>query len=409
MKRLLTEKQKSFYKLASELADDFATRADQHDRDGTFPLENYERMQKAGYLRLTVPEELGGLGASLVDLVIVQERLAMGCPSTALAVNMHVSPVGQLGSLWKSNRSPYLERWLRDVAAGRIIQASLLAEPGAPLLRHSTCKAERVVGGYVVSGRKIFGTGNEVMTHFSTMAQYEDPVRGPTVLFFRLPKSAQGIEFHDTWDVLGMRATRSNDYTMTNVFVPDDSVFHSFPAGHLDGVLLQSSFGWAMPTFGATYLGAAAGALELARKHAIDSGKRKSASVQHIFAEMEITLESARAVIYKIAEEVSSGAVLREMDIQEGMARVVLAKYVAGNSAVSIVNKCFDVVGGAAYYSKNHISRIYRDVRAATIQPYNNLDTLEIVGKTALRIEAAPANPIPHVTPTTEPAYVKSN
>lgn len=74
MERLLAERERAFVELAGELADDFACRAEEHDRENTFPFENFEKMQAAGYLQLTVPEELGGLGAGLVELTLAQER-----------------------------------------------------------------------------------------------------------------------------------------------------------------------------------------------------------------------------------------------------------------------------------------------------------------------------------------------
>src|SRR5690554_2585530 len=101
MRRCLTGRQRGILELAGQLADKFAERATKHDRENTFPHENYDDMRAAGYLNLTVPTELGGMGATLLDLCLAQERLAMGDGSTALAVNMHVSPVGQWASVWR--------------------------------------------------------------------------------------------------------------------------------------------------------------------------------------------------------------------------------------------------------------------------------------------------------------------
>src|SRR5207245_3693439 len=73
--------------LTARLADDFATRADEHDRDNTFPFENFDALKDACYTALPIAEELGGLGGTLLDLCLCQERLAQGDASTALAVN----------------------------------------------------------------------------------------------------------------------------------------------------------------------------------------------------------------------------------------------------------------------------------------------------------------------------------
>ena len=68
--------------LAARLADDFATRAAEHDRDNTFPVENFEAMRGEKYLALPLPESLGGLGATIKDFALCQERLAQGGQDT---------------------------------------------------------------------------------------------------------------------------------------------------------------------------------------------------------------------------------------------------------------------------------------------------------------------------------------
>jgi alkylation response protein AidB-like acyl-CoA dehydrogenase len=394
MRQILTPRERDMVELAGGLADRFAERAGEHDREGTFPFENYEEMREAGYLGLTVPEELGGRGASLHELILAQERLAMGDGSTALAVNMHVSPIGQLASLWRSSGDERLADVLRRAADGRLVYASMSAEPGDPILMTSSTVAERVDGGYRVTGKKIFGTESAVCTEFSTRARYDDPERGPQVLFFRLPRDAEGMRMKETWDTMGMRATRSDDFELENVFVPDEAVFHSYPVGHFDATMLKTVWGWAMPTFGAVYLGIGAGALEFARKQVQARGRQDDPQAQGLFAEMEVLLETARAVLYRHAQEMDSGALYTELPVQDGMARAVLTKYVTTNNAVAIVDRALHVVGGAGYYRRFPLERMYRDVRAGPIMPYSNLEAHDLFGRTSLGVEIAPAVPL---------------
>src|ERR671919_900514 len=394
MEQCLTERQREIVELAGRLADEFAERAAEHDRDGSFPFENYERMREEGYLGLTVPEELGGMGAGLYDLILAQERLAAGDGSTALAVNMHVSPIGQLASLWRSSRDERLADVLRRAADGRLVYASMSAEPGDPILMSSTTIARPVEGGYRVTGKKIFGTESAVCTEFSTRALLEDPDGGATVLFFRLPRDVEGMTVRETWDVMGMRATQSNDFELEDVFVPEEDVFHSYPANHFDGTMLKTVWGWAMPTFGAVYLGIGAGALTFARDQVQARGRQGDPQVQNLFAEMEVLLETARAVLYRHAQEMDSGALYTELPVQDGMARAVLTKYVTTNNAVAIVDRSLHVVGGAGYYRRFPLERMYRDVRAGPIMPYSNLEAHDLFGRTSLGVEIAPAVPL---------------
>lgn len=391
MLRCVTPRQQTILDIASQLADDFSTRAGDHDRDGSFPFENYDRMREAGYLGLSVPEELGGMGASLLEMCMAQERLAMGCASTALAVTMHISPIGQLATLWEAGVRPELEEFLRDAATGRVVYASMAAEPGYSILTDSTTIATKVDGGFKLNGRKIFGTNNLVCTHFATMARYEDPERGARLMFAVVPRDAPGLTFSDTWDTLGMRATQSNDFTLEDVFVPDDAVFHTLPVDHYDATLIKTVWGWSMPVFGSVYLGVALGAVEELRRTVLKRGWQDRPEVQHVFAEIEVLAETARSVIRAHAEDYTSGRLYTDLPVQEAMAKCILPKYVATNNAVAIMDKVMNLGGGTAYFRRAPIERMFRDVRAGPVHPYTNFEAFNLFGKTSLGIQIRPS------------------
>lgn len=394
MQQLLTEREREIVGLADRLAREFGERAAEHDRDGSFPFENYERMRAEGYLGLTVPEELGGMGASLRELLLAQERLASGCGSTALASTMHVSPLGQLASLWRSSRDPGLEGFLRESATGEVIYASMTAERGHSILLTSNTVAEKVNGGYRVSGEKIFGTESSICTNFTCMARLDDAEGGPRVIFFRMRRDDPGMTVRQTWDTMGMRATQSNDFTLKDVFVPAEDVFHSYPVGHFDARMVQTVWGWAMPCFGAVYLGIAGGAMQFARETILKRGRESSPQIQRLFAEMEVLLESARAVLYRHAAQMENGRLVAELPVQDAMAHCVLAKHVAGNNAIAIVDRALEAAGGMAYYRRAPLERMYRDVRAGPIMPFNNLEAMDLFGRNSLGIEIAPSIPL---------------
>lgn len=352
-------------------------------------------MRDAGYLGLTVPEEFGGYGASLHELILAQERLAMGCGSTALAVQMHVSPIAQMADMWRTTRDERMEPFFRDVATGKIVWASLTSERGVSnSITDSAVEAERVDGGYRINGEKIFCTNTDIATHFSFTARHDDPGRGPQVLVCRTAMDSDGLEIVRTWDTLGMRATQSNDLRIKGLFVPDEDLIHSFPANHLDGVVVKTVFAHAMPVFGACYLGIAGGAMDWARDHVLERGKQDDPEIHHLLAEMEVLRQTARSVIWSFADEVDSGELLERRSTQEALANAVIAKYVATNNAVSIVDRVFDVVGGVAYHRRFPIERMYRDVRAGTVMPYNNREAHKLLGQTVLGLEVMPENPL---------------
>src|SRR5215471_13825235 len=208
MQQFHTEREQRFLDLAATLADEFAPRAAHYDEEGSFPYENYARLRESGYSILTIPEEFGGGGASLLERIKAQERLAQGDGATALAINMHFNTMGLLIDLYHRFKAPNVEAKLRKIARERLICGGSGSEPDNAIysLRPRTT-ARRVAGGFIVNGRKIFGTQSVTIDFFFAQAFWEDAPEGPTVLtFFIRPRDTPGLAFKDDWHVMGMRA-----------------------------------------------------------------------------------------------------------------------------------------------------------------------------------------------------------
>ncbi|MBN0043320.1 acyl-CoA/acyl-ACP dehydrogenase [Streptomyces actuosus] len=380
--------------LAEELAAVFRRRAAEHDRSAEFPHRNIDDLRDAGYLRLTVPRELGGLGGDLGDMAAAQERLAAGCASTALTVNMHLSMAGQLARTWRTTGDERARRTLTGIADGRVVLMGATAEPGHALVRSTGAKARKVEGGWLVTGDKTFGTGSAVMTHMTSMAEYREHPDGPQVLVFRIPADSPGVRVLDgTWNTSALRATRSENIELRDVMVPEENVLTSFPVGVLDGSLLQTLWGWAMPTFAAVYLGVAVGAYESCVQDVLGRGWEERPYVRTTLAECEALVETTRALIDRTTDEVMGNALWDTLSIQQGMSRVVLAKTVGTDNAVAIVDRVVRIIGTAALRPGSVYERAHRDVRAGTMHPYSHADACDLIATTVLGAEAAPAIP----------------
>src|SRR5438094_2536241 len=180
--------------VAEELLPAFAARAAGHDADDTFVAENFAELRRRRLFSAAVPVELGGGGASHAELCEVLRTLAHACSSTALAFSMHTHQVLIPVWRWRHDRAP-VDGFLRRLAAEELILAS---SGGSDWLTGSG-RAEKVDGGYRVTARKIFASGAPAADLFSTMAVYEDPLDGPTVLHFMIPFEAPGVKIHDNW------------------------------------------------------------------------------------------------------------------------------------------------------------------------------------------------------------------
>ena len=216
--------------LPEDLLEKFRARAPTYDRENKFFQQDFEDLKAAGYLRMTVPQELGGLGFSLADVSRVTRRLAMYAPATALGMNMHHYWVGLAADLWRQGDKS-CEWILHEAAAGEVFAAGH-AETGNDLpLLLSTTKAERVNGGYTFTGRKSFGSLSPVWTRLGLHGMDVSDPKAPKIVHGFLPRQTPGITIKDTWDVLGMRATRSDDTHLDGAFCPDKYIARVVPAG----------------------------------------------------------------------------------------------------------------------------------------------------------------------------------
>ena len=248
--------------LTEEMLARFASRAPSYDRDNRFMQEDFEELRASKYLLGPLPKEFGGAGLTLAEMCREQRRLAYHAPATALAVNMHVYWIGVAADLRRRGDTS-LEWLLREAAAGEIFAAGH-AESGndVPVLL-STSKAERVEGGYKFTGRKLFGSLMPVWTRFGLHGMDTSDPNQPKIVHAFMPRETVGYSIHKTWDVLGMRATRSDDTVLENVFVPDRYIARVVPAGAagIDQFIL-GVFAWALMGFGNVYYGLAKRALD---------------------------------------------------------------------------------------------------------------------------------------------------
>jgi hypothetical protein len=161
MKIRLTERQRRFLDIATAHADDFKTRVAQHDQESSFPHENVNAMKASGYTALIVPEELGGGGATPLDIALAQERLAYGDLPMAIAVNMHLIAVALIADLWWLNKKGQglkldaIEPMLKAIVNDKIIFAGPVSDPkmnsslGFAGINDTTRQATKVDGGYI--------------------------------------------------------------------------------------------------------------------------------------------------------------------------------------------------------------------------------------------------------------------
>ena len=374
--------------LSPPLLNSFAGRVAAYDRENQFFTEDFEALRKSGYLTINVPKELGGRGLNLAEVARLQRQLAYYAPATALGTNMHLYWVGVAADLWRSGDKS-LEWMLRETMAGEVFAAGH-AERGNDLpVLLSTAKAERVDGGFRFTGHKMFGSLAPVWTRYGLHALWADADGGPKIVHAFMPRDSSGYRIVETWDTLGMRATRSDDVMLEGAFVPDKYIGRIVPAGGAD-LFILAVFAWALIGFGNIYYGVAQRACDLA----FEAVKKKTSvavsrtmayhpEIQHAVAEMALALDPIEPHLEQVAGDWSAG-------VDHGAtwpSRIVSAKHHAVEACWKIVDTAMEISGGAGMFKANELERLYRDARCGRFHPANSMLVHEIVAKTALGID----------------------
>jgi alkylation response protein AidB-like acyl-CoA dehydrogenase len=368
-----------FVGLAAQVGAVAAEHAAEHDREATFVTEAYAAMRETGYLALAVPEELGGLGATIRQICYAQAELARHDGATGLAAVMH-----QYLTLMQAFRhrtgAPDAEAVLRRVADEGIV----IATSGGSDWLWPTTTAVADNGDFRVSGRKAFCSQSPEATVVATCAVLGEPGEGAEVLHFAVPLAADGVHLEETWDTLGMRGTASHDLVFDEVMVPGDKVAARRPYGEFGGPLLAAGLHFA-PVGGATYFGIAAGARDVAVAGAASGarGPRGLAELPRVQRQVGLMDAKLRGAWWGLLGAVD------EMGDDYGpdpalLATVMLAKRQAVTEAIAVVDLAMDVLGGRSYFRRSPLERAYRDVRAGTFHPFSPEVTLSYAGKIAL-------------------------
>ena len=375
--------------LSDALLEGCRSRAAGYDRDNRFCQEDFDELKAAGYLNMAIPKEFGGLGYTLAQAGRETRRLARYAPATALCLNMHHYWVGTAADVWRSGDKS-VEWILREAAAGEVFAAGHAESGNETTLFMSTTRAERVPGGYKYTGRKSFGSLTPVWTRLGVHGLDTSDPSAPKVVHGFIDRSTSGVTIKETWDVMGMRATRSDDTILEGAFVPDSRVARVAPAGMAGAdFFVLSIFAWALLGFSNVYYGLSQRMLELATEHAKNKsslGLTRSMAhhpeVQRGVADMVLDLEAVGAHVESTTTDWSNG-------VDHGMAwpiKIVSTKYHAVEAASRIADKALEVSGGFGMFKKSEMERLFRDARCGRFHPANSSLTHELVGKMTLGI-----------------------
>ncbi|MFH9138835.1 acyl-CoA dehydrogenase family protein [Streptomyces sp. NPDC017524] len=367
-----------------------------HDRDGTFPLDVFQRLGDDGVLGATVPPELGGLGVSSVhDVCLAVKRIAETDASVALSLHMQFSR-GITMSYEREHGTgtgPALaERLLRLMGTKKALISGALKDAGV-----TTELVPAADGGWRLTGRKILVSMAPFATHFVVAAQTRPTSGNPLTASAFLPAGTPGLKAPDNWNGMGMRASASTEVLLQDCPVPASDVFVRGPAGVRNDAAMA---GQTVSSIG--LLGVYAGIAQAARDFTVTGiarhGGEPAAAVRTLIAELDVKLYTLRTALAAALAHTDHHAHRTTGDPDERgrlmMAPFQYAKLIVNRTAASIVEDCMTLVGGASFTADHPLSRHYRDVRAGWfMQPFTYADAIDHLSAHALGTDTAGGTP----------------
>jgi hypothetical protein len=365
------------------LAPRFAARAALHDREASFPFENFKELSEAKLLALTVPAALGGGGAGARDAARTLGIIAKADPSTALVLSMHYI---QHLVMARSQRWPVrLARKLaKETVEGVALINALRVEPdlGSPARGGLPATiARRTETGWRLTGRKIYSTGAPILKWYAVWAKTDEPeIR---VGLFLVPAGLPGTRIEETWDHLGLRASGSHDVIFEDVAFPldyeidvrkpEEWAIPDFTQGILSAILVSSIYD---------------GVARAARDWLIQFLKERVPAnlgaplaslqrAQEILGAIETRLAVNARLIDSFSRDFDDGVLLDPVEASA-------IKLTVTNNAVAAVEDALSLSSNHGLTRANPLERHYRDVLCGRVHTPQDDATRVTLGRVAL-------------------------
>ncbi|MFB9823934.1 acyl-CoA dehydrogenase family protein [Halobaculum roseum] len=358
---LVPEHARDVKREAREFAEEhIAPVAQKHFEADDYPWEVLEAGQEAGLVGQDIPEEYGGRGLDIYQLLAIAEefyRADAGIGLTLMLASFGNELVYDYGS------EEQCEEYVRPVAEGDQISGLAVSEPqtGSDLAGMTTT-AEKVDGGYEITGEK-YWIGNAVegdwLTVYAKTGDSED--RYGNYSLFIVETDRDGYEAEHIPEKMGMRASKQGHIVMEDCFVPEENLIGAEGGGFY---MLADFFNHGRVVVGGHGIGLAAAAIEEAwdfvhDREAFNRNISEFQSVQHDIADMRTEFEAARSLNWRAAEKLHEG--------DNAGLWAAMAKLKSTETAVDCAERGMQLHGGRSILTERRIARVYRDVRIPVI------------------------------------------
>ncbi len=351
------------------------------DRRHEVTPEVVEALVAEDMLRLLLPRSLGGQEIHLLDYCKANEALGWADASVAWFINQsNVSSATSAASMPREAALAMFDGPREGLAWGA---------------RHNNSQAIRVEGGYRLTGTWSFASGGRHTRLLGAHSAVQNPDGTPHMRYGRQDDRSfvflrAEAKIIDNWQVLGLRGTGSDSYTVTDLFIPDahaparDVIEERREPGplYVIGSTLLYACGFCSVTLGLarhmleTYIDLAYGR----HSRASVNPMAKNNAVQREIAILEARLSAARAFLHEAAVAVYDGAADGSLDVDRRL-RLRLATTFGMNEATDVSTACYRGAGTAAIMEAQPFERRLRDALSASQHLQAMWPMAEMVGR----------------------------
>jgi acyl-CoA dehydrogenase len=361
----LSDEQLALQETARRFAQtEIAPVAAEYDQSEKFPREVIQKAWELGLCTTCVPEELGGVGLTILDSCIVTEELAWGCAgfTTSIMCNdLGLMPILLAGS------DAQKKDWLAPCASDFKIVSFCLSEPNAGSdVAGMQLLAEKDGDDYVLNGTKCWITNGGEADLYTVFATLDRSTRHKGICAFVVPRETPGLEPGKKEEKMGQRASDTRVVHFDNVRVPASQRLGAEGEGFK---IAMRTLDRTRPSIGALAAGIARRALEESLAYA----KERKAfgfpiggfqAVQFLLADMAKDIEAARLLVHQSAWMIDQGL--------RASKQSSFAKCFATDSAMRITTDAVQVFGGNGYTREYPVEKLMRDAKLMQIYEGTN-------------------------------------
>jgi len=330
------------------------------DQEQAFPDELYDEWVKMGLFRMPFPEDYGGLGGNVIDMVIIAEELSYKSFDLFTAYG---GPVFCGLNILRKGTEEQKRHWIPKMLAGEVKFSISMSEPDAGSdIGAMRSNAKRDGKGWVINGQKLWATGAGAKNNVINVYVKTDPSvfyrKGMSL--FLVENDAPGVELRKM-NMLGRRCTGTYEIFFTDVRVPEERLLGGENKGW-EVVLAGLQVERISSTAG--YIGGMQAILDLAVDYAKERKQFGRAigtnqAMAHMLADMQTDLEASRLLMWRAAWQLASG--------RDALKEISMAKLFASEAYARLANQGMQVLGAYGYNMEFDMQRHFRDARSATI------------------------------------------